>query len=130
MLLALRHGVIPQSLHLATPNPLMRLDGSAFRLATAAEPWPAKAGRPRRAGVSSFGFSGTNAHLLAQEPPARPVEAEEEGWRLVTLSARDAAALQRNLAALGDWLDQAGPRRLADLAYTLNHRRRHRESRR
>ena len=125
VLLSLRHGVIPQSLHLATPNPLMRLDGSAFRLATAAKAWPAVAGRPRRAGVSSFGFSGTNAHLLVQESPAQPAVAEEEGWRLVTLSARDAAALQRSLAALRDWLDQTGPLRLADLAYTLNHRRRH-----
>ena len=90
------------------------------------------AGRPRRAGVSSFGFSGTNAHLLVQEAPAQPAAAEAAGWRLVTLSARDAAALQRSRAALGEWLDQAGDRldqagdlRLADLAYTLNHRRRH-----
>ncbi|MFC7544019.1 ketoacyl-synthetase C-terminal extension domain-containing protein [Siccirubricoccus deserti] len=86
----------------------MRLDGSAFRLATAAEAWPAVAGRSRRAGVSSFGFSGTNAHLLVQEAPVRLAAAEEEGWRLVTLSARDAAALQRSLVALGDWLDRQG----------------------
>ncbi|OEV16723.1 hypothetical protein AN220_28685, partial [Streptomyces nanshensis] len=68
MVLALRHGELPATLHAEEPSPHIDWASGGLELLNRAVPWPS-ADRPRRAGISSFGISGTNAHLVLEQPP-------------------------------------------------------------
>ncbi|MCI3224102.1 type I polyketide synthase [Streptomyces sp. NP-1717] len=140
MILSMRHGRVPRTLHIDEPTPHVDWAGGAVELVTEARPWPA-ADRPRRAGVSSFGVSGTNAHLVLEAPEdtmdggtgVTGVTGVTDGTDVTddgpgsgvpavlpfVLSGRGEEALRVRAADLLPLLDHAASTDLADLAFSL-----------
>ncbi|HEY0449068.1 type I polyketide synthase, partial [Actinophytocola sp.] len=127
--LALRHGVVPPTLHVDAPSSQVDWTAGAIELATGPVAWP-EVDRPRRAGVSSFGISGTNAHVVLEQAPTTEPAGQPAGrvaglvpW---VVSARDAGAVRDQagrLAAHVRGLTATAPVAadvaVADVAYSL-----------
>ncbi|MBU6398819.1 MAG: SDR family NAD(P)-dependent oxidoreductase [Verrucomicrobia bacterium] len=131
-LLVLKAKVLPGNLHLKSPNPLLELSHSAFRLLDRTQPWPApvdRSGRPapRRAGVSSFGFGGTNAHVALEEAPRIPSRGEAtRPCYPVAVSAKTQEGLRRRFKDLLAWLgSNPDGASLSEISFTLNAGRDH-----
>ncbi|MEV0903127.1 type I polyketide synthase, partial [Actinoplanes sp. NPDC049802] len=119
MVLAMRHGVLPRTLHVDEPSPHVDWDAGAVRIAAAAAPF-ALPDRPVRAAVSSFGISGTNAHVVLEQAervpePERPA-APFTPW---LLSARHPEALHQQIRRLRAYVAEDASLNPADVAWTL-----------
>ncbi|MFI1019126.1 SDR family NAD(P)-dependent oxidoreductase, partial [Streptomyces sp. NPDC020965] len=106
MILALRHELLPRTLHVDQPSEKVDWTKGSVRLLTEPVRWEAN-GHPRRAGVSSFGMSGTNAHLVLEEPPlsTAPVISAVAGEVALVVSGRSADALAAQAGRLADHLE-------------------------
>ncbi|WP_329491094.1 SDR family oxidoreductase [Kitasatospora sp. NBC_01246] len=123
MVLAMRHGVLPRTLHADRPSPQVDWDASAVRLLTRARSWP-ETGRPRRAGVSSFGMSGTNTHVVLEHvaegaPDSGGAPARQHGPLPWALSGRTAAGLAAQAARLAAFLESGAEPSALDVAFSL-----------
>ncbi|WP_367127397.1 SDR family NAD(P)-dependent oxidoreductase [Saccharothrix sp. HUAS TT1] len=120
MVMAMRHGVLPRTLHVDQPSTRVDWSTGAVELLTRAQPW---ASPLRRAAVSSFGISGTNAHVILEEPPAVEVaeRTDSAGTAPWVLSAKTPRALRDQAARLVAHLDANPGLHPADIALsTLN----------
>ena len=116
--LALKHGLIPPTLHFERPNPKLGLEGSPFYVNNRLTQWPDR-GTPRRAGVSSFGIGGTNAHVILEEAPPVAPTSDSRPAQLLLLSAKTASALEAATGHLAEHLKDNPDLNLADAAFTL-----------
>ncbi len=134
MVAAMRHGVLPATLHVDRPTPQVDWSAGAVELLTGTRTWPAT-GRPRRAAVSSFGISGTNAHVILEAPepagdrPATPGDRPAHGTLVWPVSAREPAGLRAQAARLLGHLAERPDLDPADVAGSLATTRSHFEHR-
>uniref|UniRef100_UPI003869C877 type I polyketide synthase n=4 Tax=Streptomyces milbemycinicus TaxID=476552 RepID=UPI003869C877 len=111
MVMAMRHGLLPQTLHVDEPTPHVDWGSGAVALLSEATDWP-EAERPRRAGVSAFGISGTNAHVILEEAPAPSTDlASTEPTPLGgvvpwVVSGRSAAGLRAQAGRLAEFVQE------------------------
>ncbi|HLO50174.1 MAG TPA: SDR family NAD(P)-dependent oxidoreductase, partial [Kamptonema sp.] len=127
--LAIKHQLIPPSLHFEKPNSKIDFANSPFYVNTKLSQWKTHI-NPRRAGVSSLGIGGTNAHVILEEAPPAKTSETSRTWQLLMLSAKTNSALETATANLAEHLKQHPDLNLADVAYTLQVGRRAFEHRR
>ncbi|MFH8371836.1 SDR family NAD(P)-dependent oxidoreductase [Streptomyces sp. NPDC018031] len=123
MIMALRHGRLPATLHVDQPTPHVEWSEGNVRLLTRPVDWPGT-DRPRRAAVSSFGASGTNAHLILEQAPPAPERRSATSTRTPgvvpwPLSARDDQALRAQASALAERLRAGDEVPVADVGWSL-----------
>ncbi|MEY9893879.1 acyl transferase domain-containing protein/acyl carrier protein [Catenulispora sp. MAP5-51] len=132
MTVSMQHGVLPRTLHVTRPTTKIDWTDGHVRLLTEAQPWPV-GDRPRWAGVSAFGVSGTNAHVILEEPPApqpqpqptpvpAPFEPSAVPW---LLSAKTAEGLREQAARLASHISARPESTPADVAWSLATTRTH-----
>jgi acyl transferase domain-containing protein len=127
VVLSLTHEAIPPHLHFSRPSPAIAWDALSLKVPTELTPWR-RGDRPRRAGVSSFGFSGTNAHVVLEEAPARARTGAVDSphaLHLLPLSARTEAALKATARAWASHLTTVPQASLADVCLTAGAGRSH-----
>ncbi|WP_344341077.1 ketoacyl-synthetase C-terminal extension domain-containing protein, partial [Streptomyces rhizosphaericus] len=126
MVQAMRHGVLPKTLHVDEPTPMVDWSAGAVELLTEPTGWP-ETGRPRRAAVSAFGVSGTNAHVILEqytEPeedvpggePARTGATPTLPW---LVSARDEEGLRAQAGRLAAYAIAHPEANAADIGWSL-----------
>ncbi|MGW3916564.1 beta-ketoacyl synthase N-terminal-like domain-containing protein, partial [Streptomyces sp. NPDC005070] len=126
MIMAMRHGLLPPTLHVDRPSTHIDWSAGAVELLTETRDWTTPDGRPRRAGVSAFGVSGTNAHVILEQAPPEEDEDDEDhqpycqsGPVPWALSARSEQALRAQARSLHDFAAAHPDLDLLDAAHTL-----------
>ncbi|MBA2649828.1 MAG: SDR family NAD(P)-dependent oxidoreductase, partial [Legionella sp.] len=127
VLLSLKHGKIPPSIHYSQPNKHIDFASSPFYVNTTLKAWLPNTKGSRIAAISSFGFSGTNAHVIIEEGPKAAAVSRSMPHYLITLSAKTAMAFKEKQQDLLNWLKDDGKARdrLSSISYTLNTGRSH-----
>ena len=119
---AMRHGVMPKTLHVDVPTPEVDWSAGAVSLLTEPRSWSVE-DRPRRAGVSGFGIGGTNAHVILEQAPApESVGASDDSNMPVVpwvLSARSVEALAGQAERLLTYVEADPDLDVVDVGWSL-----------
>ncbi|SEO77565.1 type I polyketide synthase [Amycolatopsis saalfeldensis] len=120
MVMAMRHGVLPKTLHAGSRSSHVDWEAGAVELLTERTPWP-ETGGPRRAAVSSFGISGTNAHVILEQAPrvAEPERPEHPGLVPYLLAGKTPEALAAQAGRLASHLESHPELAPSDVAFSL-----------
>jgi polyketide synthase 7 len=121
MIMAMRHEVVPRTLHADRPSSAVDWSSGSVRLLTEPVAWP-RGGRPRRFGVSGFSSSGTNAHVVVEEAPpseGSPVSPRRYPVLPWIISAASVPALRAQAERLLTFVDGSLCPRPTDVAYSL-----------
>ncbi|GAA3566871.1 hypothetical protein GCM10022419_054440 [Nonomuraea rosea] len=119
MVQAMRHGLLPKTLHVDAPSHHVDWAAGAVNILTEPTPWPER-DRPRRAAVSSFGISGTNAHLILEAAPATNAAEPDPGPSIPwLLSGKTEQAVRDQAARLAGHLTAHPELAAADVGHTL-----------
>lgn len=116
--LALKHKMVPPTLHFQKPNPAAPFQGSPFYVNTELTRWPA-AETPKRAAVTSLGMGGTNAHVVLEEAPGLPASGNSNQSQLLVWSAKSESAADHIRGRLLKHIQSCPNNSLTDIAYTL-----------
>uniref|UniRef100_UPI002F91AF84 type I polyketide synthase n=1 Tax=Streptomyces atratus TaxID=1893 RepID=UPI002F91AF84 len=127
MVMAMRHGVLPKTLHVDRPSTQVDWEAGAVELLTGNRDWPETGDRPRRSAVSSFGISGTNAHVILAQAPTGQEQAADPDPSPTTLpplvplvlSARSDQALAGQAERLLARIREDGGSSLVDIGHSL-----------
>jgi acyl transferase domain-containing protein len=124
LILALKHRVVPPSIHFQKQNPEINFENTPFYVSSRTSNWD-HAIYPRRGSVSAFGVGGTNAHVVMEEAPCVEPSPPSSGPYLLLMSARTSTALEQSCRDLAEYLTHHPEIDLADIAYTRATGRRH-----
>nr|AOO87090.1 polyketide synthase [Alternaria alternantherae] len=129
--LAMEHGILPKTLHVANPTPAVDWDQAHMRVVQENQLWQRHAdGRPRRAGISAFGIGGTNAHVVMEEAPAADLTSTPPSSTFplnpipFLISGQTPAALLQQISNLRQHIATT-PKGLSDTAFSLACTRNH-----
>src|SRR6185503_853938 len=114
--LALKHKMLPASLHFKEANPKIDFDSTPFYVNTGLREWE-RAETPRRAGVSAFGVGGTNAHVIGEERPEVEESGQSREWQMVMMSAKTEEGLEKSTQRMREYL-VGSEEKLSDISYT------------
>lgn len=125
VLLSMRHRQLAPSLNYYTPNEHIDFENSPFYVNTRLTGWEPVLTDKRRAAVSGFGLSGTNCHIIMEEPPEPDKNIYSLPYCLILLSAKSKSALAVKISDLKQYLLNNSGLSLADISYTLSEGRSH-----
>ncbi|MGN5377299.1 type I polyketide synthase [Streptomyces lasalocidi] len=119
MVMAMRHGLMPRTLHVGEVSSHVDWSAGAVEVLAGEREWP-RGGRPRRAGVSSFGISGTNAHVILEDVvESRSVPGAAAGVLPFVVSGRTEDGLRGQVERLRSWVLAHTDVSLGDVAWSL-----------
>jgi len=122
VILAMNHKKIPPLIRFKEPNVHIDFKNTPVYIETQLKGWKAAGNIPRRAGVSSFSVSGTNCHVIVEEPPRLPYHSltYREHYHIITISAKSGTSLKKLCNALKECILDHPDLDINDICFTQN----------
>jgi len=127
--ISLKNRVLFPTIHFEKPNPLLDFENSSVYVNKEFLKWDIEEGKPRLAGVTTLGASGTNCHVVLEEPPCTDLTVKNyqspTQYFIIPISAKSKDALKRNIKTLYEYIQNNEKLKIEDISYTLIEGRNH-----